>query len=289
MKLGFLTPYSEEIVQFAGDDPNFECLEFSGPPAEWVGDTDEAHTARESALKLLNTNGLSISSFLTNWPSIRTPSAELPAYLDHFSKIFDVCQAMGDNVVLAGAGPMGYDPSVSLEDNVARYKEVYTPIGNLAEAKGVLIGFENWPGGGGPFSDGGNLSVTPEAWGLMFDAVPSKAIGLEFDPSHLIWQGIDSFEAFEEFSDRVNILHAKDTEIFENRLKRVGVFRRGGWWRYRLPGFADFNWPQFFALVHEHGFDESVVIEHEDAVFSGNRRLEGFTRCGIYLSNCILG
>ena len=195
MKLGFLTPYSEEIVQFAGDDPNFECLEFSGPPAEWVGDTDEANAARESALKLLNTNGLSISSFLTNWPSIRTSSAELPAYLDHFSKVFDVCQAMGDNVVLTGAGPMGYDPSIGLEDNVARYKEVYTPIGNLAEAKGVLIGFENWPGGGGPFSDGGNLSVTPEAWGLMFEAVPSKAIGLEFDPSHLIWQGIDSFEA----------------------------------------------------------------------------------------------
>ena len=287
MKLGFLTGYSEEIVKFAGADVSFDCLEISGPPDEWIGDTDEAHAAREKAKTLLGENGLTVASFLIGWPSIRTSSQDLPAQLDRLSQIMDVCNEM-DGAVLAGAGPMGYDPSISLEDNVARYKEVYSHVAELAEEKGVLIGFENWPGGRGPFGEGGNLAVTPEAWGLIFDAVPSKQIGLEFDPSHLIWQWIDVCAAFDEFSDRVYVLHAKDTEIFEDRVRRSGVFRRGGWWRYRLPGFANFDWHRLFATAHERGFDGSVVIEHEDPVFSGDRRLEGFHRCGRFLKGCIL-
>ncbi|MBI1928989.1 sugar phosphate isomerase/epimerase [Candidatus Poribacteria bacterium] len=287
MKLGFLTGYSEDIVKFAGADPSFECLEISGPPNEWIGDTDEAHAAREKAKATLTANGLTVASFLTGWPSIRTSKEESPAQLDRLGKVMDVCDDMG-GAVLTGAGPMGYDPGVSLEDNVARYKEVYSRVAEIAEAKGVKIGFENWPGRRGPFGEGGNLAVTPEAWGLMFDAVPSKQMGLEFDPSHLLWQWIDVFAALDEFSGRINVLHAKDTEIFESRVRRSGVFRRGGWWRYRLPGFAKFDWHRLFAMLHERGFDGPVVIEHEDPVFNGERRLEGFHRCGKFLRQCIL-
>ena len=287
MKLGFLTGYSIEMVDFAGNDPSFECLEISGPPKEWIGDTGAAHSAREQAKRLIAGRDLSVASFLIGWPSIRTPKDELPAQLEHLGKIMDVCKAM-DDAIITGAGPMGYDPTVSLADNVTRYKEVYSPIADLAEKKRVKLAFENWPGGRGPFGEGGNLAVTPEAWGLMFDAVPSKQIGLEFDPSHLIWQWIDVFAALEEFADRVYVLHAKDTEIFESRVRRSGVFRRGGWWRYRLPGFANFDWKRLFARLHERGFDGPVIIEHEDPVFDGDRRLEGFHRCGVFLKGCIL-
>ena len=287
MKLGFLTPYSEEIVEFAGADASFDCLEISGPPSEWIGDTDEAHSARESAKASLAQHGLTVASFLIGWPSIRTSKVDLPAQLEHLGKVMDVCNHMGA-AALAGAGPMGYDPGAGLEDNVACYKEVYSHVAELAEEKGVKIAFENWPGGRGPFGQGGNLAVTPEAWELMFDAVPSEQVGLEFDPSHLIWQSIDVFAALDRFSDRINVLHAKDTEIFEGRRRWTGVFRRGGWWRYRLPGFADFDWHKLFAMLHERGFDGPVVIEHEDPVFDGNRRLEGFHRCGVFLRRCIL-
>jgi sugar phosphate isomerase/epimerase len=287
MKLGFLTGYSEEIVRFAGADESFDCLEISGPPEEWIGDTDDAHATREKAKAHLAENGLTVASFLTSWPSIRTSSDELPAQLEHLGKVMDVCNDMG-GAILTGAGPLGYEPSISLEENVARYAAVYSRVAELAEEKGVVIAFENWPGGGGPFSDGGNIAVTPEAWALMFEAVPSKQIGLEFDPSHLIWQWIDVFAALDEFSERVYVLHAKDTEIFDERLKRTGVFRRRAWWRYRLPGFARFDWHGLFARLHERGFDGPVVIEHEDPVFSGDRRLEGFHRCGRFLRGCIL-
>jgi sugar phosphate isomerase/epimerase len=282
-----LTGYSAEIVEFAAKDPSFECLEISGPPKEWIGDTDSAYQARGNAKRLLESVGLSVASFLTGWPSIRTLKEELPAQLDHLGKVMDVCNAMG-GAILTGAGPMGYDPGVSLEDNIARYKEVYSRVAELAEKKGVKLAFENWPGGRGPFGEGGNLAVTPEAWGLMFEATPSKKIGLEFDPSHLIWQWVDVFAALEGFAGRVYALHAKDTEIFEARARRSGVFRRGGRRRYRLPGFASFDWRRLFARLHERGFDGPVIIEHEDPVFSGDRRLEGFHRCGVFLKQCIL-
>lgn len=285
MKLGILTGYSEEIVKFAGDDPSFECLEISGPPAEWIGDTDEACAAREKAKALLEENGLVVASFLSGWPSIRTSKDELEGQLERLSKVMDVCIDM-DGAVLTGAGPMGYDASISLEENVKRYKEVYSPVAELAAEKGVKIGFENWPGGM-PYGDGGSLAVTPAAWELMFDAVKSDQIGLEFDPSHLIWQGIDPLLALKEFVDKVNMVHGKDTEIFKDRLNKTGAFYRG-WWRYRLPGFAEFDWEKFFVILHEKGYDGNAVIEHEDPVFSGDRRLEGFHRCGKFLSKCIL-
>lgn len=285
MKLGFLTPYSEEIVKFAGDEPAFECLEISGPPEEWLGDTDEAHAAREKAKAVLEENDIVVASFLGGLPSIQASQDELESELERLGKVMDVCLEM-DGAVITGAGPRGYEPSISLEENVERYKEVYSQVAELAAEKGVKIGFENWPAGT-PYGENGSLAVTPAAWELMFEAVESDEIGLEFDPSHLIWQGIDPLLAVEEFVGHINMVHCKDTEIFKERLNKVGAFYRG-WWRYRLPGFAEFDWEKFFAILHEKGYDGNAVIEHEDPVFSGERRLEGFHRCGKFLSKCIL-
>ena len=286
MRLGFLTTYSEEMVEFAGNDESFECLEINGPPDEWIGNSAKAKSSRSKAQALLDENELTIASFLyLNFPRIESSGRELSKHLSFLEQLMKTCNDMGVPVI-TGAGPMGYDPSVSLEENVARYKKVYSRVAKIAEDYGVKIAFENWPGAG-PFAEGGNLTVTPEAWGLMFDAVPSKNIGLEFDPSHLLWQWIDPFAAFDEFFDRVYVLHAKDTEIFSDRLKRCGVFG-SGWWRYRLPGFAKFDWHRLFAMAHERDYEDAVIIEHEDAVFDGKRRQEGFHRCGQFLKGCIL-
>ena len=286
MRLGFLTRYSEDIVEFAGNDESFECLEINGPPSEWIGKSAKVKSSRSRAKALLEENELTIASFLyLNFPRIDISGRELSKQLNLLEEVLDTCNEM-DVDFATGAGPMGYDPSVSLEENVERYEKVYSRVAKVAEDHGVKIAFENWPGAG-PFAEGGNLTVTPEAWGMMFEAVPSKQIGLEFDPSHLIWQWIDPFAAFDEFSDRVYVLHAKDTEIFEDRVKRSGVFSKG-WWRYRLPGFAKFDWRRLFAMAHERGFEDAVIIEHEDPVFDDDRRLEGFHRCGQFLKGCIL-
>ena len=286
MKLGFLTRYSEEMVKFAGDEESFECLEIFGPPEEWIGNSAKAKSSRNKAKTLLDENDLTIASFLyVNFPQLQVSRGDLSKQLKRLDQLMDACNEMGVAVV-TGPGPMGYDRSISLEENVPRYKKVYSNVAKVAEDSGVKIAFENWPGAG-PFAEGASLSITPEAWGLMFDAVPSKQIGLEFDPSHLLWQWIDPFAAFDEFCDRVYVLHAKDTEIFEECVKRSGVFGKG-WWRYRLPGFAKFDWRRLFAMAHERGYEDAVIIEHEDPVFDDDRRLEGFHRCGQFLKGCIL-
>ncbi|GIX08090.1 MAG: sugar phosphate isomerase [Candidatus Poribacteria bacterium] len=280
MKLGFLTPLTEEACQVAKQGP-FECLEIGGA-ARWVDDPE----ARKRGLQLLEKYDLFAASLMVLGPSIRTPKEELPAELARMEKLMDMALEFG-GAILTGAAPMGYDPSRSLDENVARFKEVYSPIADLAEKKGVKIAFENWPGGRGPFGEGGNLTVTPEAIQKMFDAVPSQQIGLEFDPSHFIWQGIDSFEAARAFIGRIHIIHAKDTEIREERRRWCGSWGRG-WWRYRLPGFAKFDWPGFFALLYELGFNGNVIIEHEDSSFSGERRNLGFLLSGNYLKRCLM-
>jgi len=199
--------------------------------------------------------------------------------------IMDVCKDLG-GAVYTGAGPSGYDTSKSLQDNVSIYKEVYSHVAELAEQKGVKVAFENWPGGK-PFGEGANLPITPYAWELMFNALPSDYIGLEFDPSHLMWQWIDPYKAVRDFAKHIFMVHLKDTQIFYDRLAKVGN-HGSGWWTYRLPGFGELNWHKFFTVLYEFGYKGNMVIEHEDPIFSGDRRNEGFIIGGNYLRKVLL-
>jgi sugar phosphate isomerase/epimerase len=284
MKLGFLAPFSKEIVEFAGKN-GFDCLEIGGAPKEWLGNSDEAIKARNEAKKILKDNNVFVASIMSPLPSLRTPKEELKSKLEGMALIMDVCKDFG-GAVYTSAGPSGYDTSKSLQDNVAVYKEVYSPVAELAAEKGIKIGFENWPGGK-PFGENANLPVTPYAWELMFNTLPAEYIGLEFDPSHLMWQSIDPYKAVKDFAKHINMVHLKDTEIFYDRLERIGRFGNG-WWTYRLPGFGELNWHEFFTHLYEAGYKGNMVIEHEDPVFDGARRLEGFTIGGKFLRKTLL-
>jgi len=283
VKLGFLEGFSEATVNLAVKG-QFDCLEIRAPK-ELLGDTDEAHKAREEAKNLLKENNIFIASIMAPLPSLRTPKEELKSQLENMAAVMDLCNDMG-GAVYTGAGPSGYDISKSLADNVAVYKEVYSPVAELAAAKGVRIGFENWPGRRA-FGDGANLPITPQAWELMFKALPAKFIGLEFDPSHLMWQWIDPYQAAKDFVDHFFMVHLKDTEIFYDKLERIGNHARG-WWTYRLPGFGELDWHEFFTILYEAGYSGNMVIEHEDPVFSGDRRNEGFILCGNFLRKVLL-
>jgi sugar phosphate isomerase/epimerase len=280
MKLGFLTPFSEDALKLAKQGP-FKCLEIGGA-AGWIDDPDQ----RKQAKALLDQYGLFAASFMVLGPSIRTPKEQIPAETARMGRLMDMAVEFG-GAILTGAAPMGYDPSKNLRDNVAMFKEVYSPIADVAEKKGVKIAFENWPGGRGPFGDGGNLAVTPESIAMMLDAVPSNNVGLEFDPSHFLWQSVDVMAAARQFVKRIHILHLKDTEINEPALAWKGRWGHG-WWRYRLPGFAKFDWHGFFALLYELGFDGNAIIEHEDGSFDGDRRPLGFLLSGDYLQKALM-
>jgi len=102
----------------------------------------------------------------------------------------------------------------------------------------------------------------------MFQIIPSKNFGLNLDPSHLYWLGVDYIKAVREFKDRIFHVHAKDTEILGDELAKVSI-RGRGWWRAAIPGQGDINWNKFISTLYQVGYDGTISIEHEDPVWSG--------------------
>lgn len=175
----------------------------------------------------------------------------------------EVAAELGIGVITIFAGR---DPYKTVEDNLPLFQEVFTPLVEQAERYGVRLAMENcpqrnwWPAGG-------NLAHTPENWRTLFDLIPSPALGLTFDPSHFVWQGMDSLKAMREFAARIYYVHAKDTEVRDDLLADRGIFGHG-WWRYRLPGWGRVDWPGFFTVLREIGYRGPVGIEHEDPLWS---------------------
>jgi sugar phosphate isomerase/epimerase len=167
------------------------------------------------------------------------------------------------------------DPATRPAEQAALFGQVFGEYARWAEDHGVRIGIENWPG---VRYDRGlqvrNLACSAEMFDRLFDAVPSTAVGLEYDPSHLYWQGIDPVQVIRRFADRLVYAHAKDTEILKERLSQVGIYG-DGWWRYRLPGLGDLDWEAIAGALAEAGYRQGIVIEHEDPVFAGERFDEG--------------
>ena len=164
---------------------------------------------------------------------------------------------------------IGRDTSLSGDENIALFKEVYTPIAAYAEAKGIRLAFENWP------RNGTMLAITPELWDGMFNAVPSPALGLCYDPSHLYWLGIEYIQPIRDFADRIYHAHAKDTEILLDGRNRYGIYGRqlngtapASWWRYRLPGYGHVDWYRYLDTLYQVGYDGVLSVEHEDPVWS---------------------
>ncbi|MCC6944762.1 MAG: sugar phosphate isomerase/epimerase [Thermomicrobiales bacterium] len=187
-----------------------------------------------------------------------------------------------DGMTFYGLPGVGDDhPSNRVRDNLDRFEAIYGPLAELADGLGVRIAFETAGRGGGE----GNIAHNPELWDAMFEAVPSTAIGLSFDPSHLIWLRIPDIPGLiRQYGDRIYHVDGKDCEILPDRLARQGILG-SGWWRYRLPGYGAVDWPAVLAALHEIGYDGPITIEQEDPLLPG---YEGMQLAGEYLRGLTL-
>jgi sugar phosphate isomerase/epimerase len=150
-------------------------------------------------------------------------------------------------------------------ENLRIFKEVYGPLAAFAEERGVRIAFET-AGRGGPE---GNIAQCPELWDAMFEAVPSPAIGLSFDPSHLIWLQIPYVgDVLRAYHERIYHVDGKDCEVMPARLARQGILGND-WWRYRLPGLGQVDWPAVMSALRDVGYDGIIAIENEDPLCPG--------------------
>jgi sugar phosphate isomerase/epimerase len=158
----------------------------------------------------------------------------------------------------------GRNPARSEADD---YKELGEAVNVIVEAvagQPVRLLFENWPGGRNDF-----LATTPAGWEQLFTLVSSEQVGLTFDPSHLVRLGIDHEVAYRNFSGKVYAIHGKDTEIFGDRVQKVGWQGRG-WWTYRLPGRGRIDWHRMLNLLSSSGYQGPINIEHEDPDWGGS-------------------
>jgi sugar phosphate isomerase/epimerase len=213
--------------------------------------------------------GVAISS-LGYYPNPLSPVAEeRETFVGHIKRVIAASALLGVNTMTTF---VGRDPARSIDDQWGDFEAVWKPLVAFAESQGVKIGIENcpmlfsqdeWPGGK-------NLAISPEVWRRMFAAIPSAHFGLNFDPSHLIWQHIDYVRCIREFGKRFVHVHAKDTKIDSDLLYERGIMGLK-WHRPKLPGLGDVNWGAFFSALTDIGYDGHVAIEVEDRAYEGSQ------------------
>lgn len=279
MKLGFTTYDNLKAIPFA-KEAGFECLEFTTLPGYAGMDLPnelESPAKIDDFKAAIAESGLAVDSIISAINPMSAKPDEAAAHLDYFRRWIELAGKLGVTYV---SSTSGQNPGLTLDENVKLFGKVYRELCRVADDNGVRIVFENCLHG---YPHGMNIAVNPETWEKVFNEVDTPTLGLEFDPSHLVFQFIDPVEAAREFAEKIYILHAKDTEILLGELDRGGIHSLKGYWRFRLPGYGDVDWPALFQVLREAGFDGNVIIEHEDPVFHGERLHEGLIIGGKYL------
>ena len=269
MRLGYLTTYHDSVVEVASrigfDGLELQSNSWGDPPPSTV---TAARTRCAGARDRLEEAGITVTALglygnhITSKPNV---------VRKQFAAVMNVGDVLGCDTIATLVGRL--DDSTIVEHK-STYKKVFGPIAKMAEDRGFKIAFENWTGFHGYPFRGTNIAYRPEAWDFMFEHVDSDALGLEYDPSHLHFQMMDYVGLVHRYAEKIFHVHAKDTEIFWDRLRADGVFS-SGWWRFRVPGWGEINWTKFISALQDVGYDGGIAIEHEDGVYSGKRFEEG--------------
>ncbi len=282
MQLGFVSAILgdlslEEVLAFAAGE-GFACVELMcWPPGKadrrYAGVThlDVTQFSDDQAKrvkKLVEQHKVRISG-LGYYPNPLDPDpGHRRTVIEHLKKVIEAAPKLGVGVVNTF---VGRDPAKSIDGNWPVFREVWPDLVRHAETQRVNLAIENcpmlfsqdeWPGGK-------NLAVSPAIWRRMFEEVPSPRFGLNFDPSHLVWQHIDYVRCVREFGKRIHHFHAKDTRIDTDPLYDVGIlgFR---WHTPKIPGLGDVNWGALFSALTDAGYNGPVCIEVEDRAFEGS-------------------
>ncbi|RBW62114.1 sugar phosphate isomerase/epimerase [Ruegeria sp. A3M17] len=283
MKLGLLTaPFENlqltEVAAWAGAN-GFSAMEVACWPSSGGEQRRYAGTSHINVDGLsadqgteivgqLGDQGIEISG-LGYYPNPLHADAEHRAeVIGHLNKVITAAGVMGIKVVNTFVGG---DRTLHLDTNWERATDIFDPIVKHAQNSGVRLCFENcpmifsydeWPGGH-------NIAYSPRIWRRIFEEW-GDAVGMNFDPSHLIWQFIDQKRFIKEFGPYMAHVHAKDVMVDQDGLYENGVMSTGmGWQIPRLCGLGDVDWAGFFSGLYRAGYDGPIIIEHEDRLFEG--------------------
>jgi sugar phosphate isomerase/epimerase len=287
IKLGFLSAILadqtfEQVISFAAET-GYSCVEimcwpvgkaerrYAGVTHINVGELTKKKI--DEIQNLLKDKGVAVSA-LGYYPNPLEPDKKKAgSYVSHLKKVVDAAPKLGLKNVNTF---IGRDHTASIEENFKRFRQVWPPIVRHAEKRGVKIGIENcpmfftddeWPGGK-------NLASSPAIWRRMFKEIPSENFGLNYDPSHLVWQFMDYVKPIYEFRNRIFHVHIKDAKVMRDQLDDVGVLATPlSFHRPKLPGLGDVDWGRFFSALTDIGYKGAACVEVEDRSYEGSLKV----------------
>lgn len=269
----------EEVIEFAGKN-RFACVEIMCWPKgkaerRYAGvthiDVDTLDEAKVNQIKaILEKNKVYISG-LGYYPNPLDPNVQqAEVYIEHIKKVIAAAAKLGIGVINTF---IGRDQTKNVADNLKQFAQTWPQIVKNAEENNVRIGIENcpmlftkdeWPGGK-------NLATTPAIWDRMFELIPSPALGLNYDPSHLVWQMMDPVQPIFDFKDKLFHIHLKDVKVYRDKLNRVGIMAYPlEYHSPKIPGLGDVDWRAFFSALTSVKYRGPVCIEVEDKAFEGS-------------------
>jgi len=285
MKLGIISAILdgwsfEEMIDVLAD-MGFSCVEVACWPkgkAErryaGVSHIDVANLTDEKAAEILaycKKKKMEISS-LAFYPNVMDADvAKREENIAHLKKVIAASNKLGVGMVTTF---IGRDQTKIVEDNIELFKEIWPDLISYAESQKVKIAIENcpmlfdqnqWPGGQ-------NLMTTPVIWRKLFAIIDSEYFGLNYDPSHFVWQQMDYLKPLYEFKDKIFHVHYKDIKIYKERLDECGVMAHPlEYMAPKLPGLGDVDWSKYISALNDIGYDGYTCIEVEDRAFESSK------------------
>jgi len=190
--------------------------------------------------------------------------------INHLMNVIRASAKLGISMVTTF---IGRDQTKNIQDNLEIVKDVWPPVIRLAEELDVRIGIENCPMLFGPeqWPGGQNLMTTPKIWKQIFEILPSANLGINYDPSHFVWQMIDYIRPIYEFKDKIFHVHFKDIKLYPDKLNQAGIMAYPlEFMSPKLPGLGDVDWGRYVSALTDIGYDGPACIEVEDRAFEGS-------------------
>ncbi len=286
MKIGFVSAlldnFTFEQVIDAAAELGFSCVEIACWPngkAErryaGVCHIDVCRVLEDDAYRMhildyCNAKGVELSA-LAFYPNTMDQNPEKrAANITHLKYVLQASAKLGVGMVTSF---IGRDQTKTVEENLTLVQELWPPILRLAEELHVKIAIENCPMLFGPdqWPGGQNLMTSPENWRKIFAILPSDYLGLNYDPSHFVWQMMDYIKPIYEFQEKIFHVHYKDIKLFADKLDQVGVLAYPlEFMSPKLPGLGDVNWGKYISALTDIGYQGYTCIEVEDRAFEGS-------------------
>lgn len=282
IRIGTLVNKGEKNPEYIRQIVGYGFESFSITFWKTLGNVDLVKLA-DGVRAALDGTGAVISSIGVFGNPLETGEEDV-ASLRGWEALIDHAHLFGTDLVCGFTGRLR---GKSIDESIPRFKEVFGELASRAAGKGVRLAFENCSMGGNWKTGDWNIAHNPDAWKLMFDAVPLSNLGLQWEPCHQMVSLIDPIPQLREWAPKVFHVHGKDATILWDVVRKHGIGGNKTFAYHRTPGFGDSNWTDIITILRQNGYKGTIDIEGwHDPVYKGDLEMTGQVRGLNYLKEC---